>query len=130
MSVSEQGVVLHRSVILMESLKSCIYLLQIFFSEKLWMCFQFGSSSGCLDILKSTLWYLLAQHRAESGAESSPCTNPISPFQAVCGHLRPAGEKVHPQANTQEITTFLSCQTASHLHLQSRGCHLALCVGL
>lgn len=72
--------------------ESCLCLLQIFFSERHWMCFRFGDAHlAILGILKPTLWYLLAQHTAEPNTESSLCTSPTSPFRAVCGHLGPAG---------------------------------------
>lgn len=64
--------------------ESCLCLLQIFFSDRHWMCFHFGDAHlAILGILESTLWYLLAQHTAEPSTESSLCTNPTSPFRAV-----------------------------------------------
>lgn len=95
------------------------------------MCFQFGDTY-------LVIWATWSPHFGTCGhsTEQSQALNP--PFAPTPRHLSrqsggiwgQLGEKVHPQASTQEIRTFPSCQTASHLHLQSRGCHLALHVGL
>lgn len=103
--------------------------------------FSFQRGTGCastLGMLIRPFWASWSPHFGTCWHSTQQSQTLSPPFAPAPHHLSgqsvgiwgQLGEKVHPQADTQEITTFLSCQTATHLHLQSRGCHLALCAGL
>lgn len=107
-------------------------------SERHWMFFCFGDAH--LAVWAPEVHTLLAAGTAQSRAEHriSPLHRPhitsITLFRAVCGHLGPNWEETPPSnqhpGDDDLITTFLSPRTAPYLRLQSRGCHLALCVRL
>lgn len=120
--------------------ESCLYLLQIFFldlREALDVLPACGCSSGHLGNLKSILsscWHSTEQSQAPNVPFVPTPHHKHLLLRALCGHLgltwegTPFSRQRSGECNF--IATFLSPQTASYLHLQSRSCHLALCVRL